>query len=148
MDVRERAWVDALHGLGLQPDCRVHAEWSTPGGRDAAARLITQHPDATAVFVAADQQAVGLISGLYAAGVRIPDDLAIASFDGSLTARFTVPGLTTVGVPFDAMAKDAVAGCWGPRPNAGCTHQLDRPAIMRLCGRPRDVRSRRLGRVA
>ena len=113
MDVRERAWVDALHGLGLQPDCRVHAEWSTPGGREAASRLITEHPDATAVFVAADQQAVGLISGLYAAGVRIPHDLAIASFDGSLTARFTVPGLTTVGVPFDAMATDAVAEVLG-----------------------------------
>ena len=113
MDIRERAWVDALHGMGLTPDCRVHAEWSTPGGRAAAAQLLTRYPDATAVFVAADQQAVGLISGLYAAGRRIPDDIAVASFDGSLTARFTVPPLTTVGVPFDAMAHDAVAQVLG-----------------------------------
>lgn len=86
MDIRERAWNDAVLALGLTADRRVRTEWTSEGGRLAAAELLHRHPDATAVFVASDQQSTGLIAGLYAAGVRVPDDIAIASFDGSLTS--------------------------------------------------------------
>ena len=109
MDVRERGWHDALLLLGLVPDCRVQTLWTTEGGRDAAALLLKDHPDATAVFAASDQQAAGLIAGLQARGRRVPDDIAIVGFDGALVGEFTVPPLTTCGVPFKQMSSDAVA---------------------------------------
>jgi LacI family transcriptional regulator len=109
MDVRERGWHDALLLLGLVPDCRLQTLWTTEGGRDAAALLLKDHPDATAVFAASDQQAAGLIAGLHALGRRVPDDIAIVGFDGALVGEFTVPPLTTCGVPFTQMSSDAVA---------------------------------------
>ena len=113
MDVRERGWHDALLMLGLVPDCRVHTPWTTQGGREAAAPLLEQFPDATAAFVASDQQAAGLIAGLHALGRSVPDDLAVAGFDGALVGQFTIPPLTTVGVPFGEMAEDAVTQLTG-----------------------------------
>ena len=108
MDVRERGWHDALLLLGLVPDCRAQTSWTTAGGRDAALPLVERFPEATAVFAASDQQAAGLIAGLHALGRRVPDDIAIVGFDGALVGEFTVPPLTTVGVPFQQMSSDAV----------------------------------------
>ncbi|HSN42960.1 MAG TPA: LacI family DNA-binding transcriptional regulator [Propionibacteriaceae bacterium] len=108
LDARGKAWRDALEGFGLRADSVVHADWSSEGGRAAAGELLERFPDVTAVFVTSDQQAIGLLSGLHIAGRRVPDDLSLASFDGSLGAEFTVPSLTTVGVPFSDMARDAI----------------------------------------
>lgn len=113
LDERERGWRDALDHAGLSTRHVVRVHWSAAGGRDAAERLATRHPDATAVFVSADQQAIGLLSGLHRAGRSVPGDIAVASFDGSPEAGFTVPALTTSGVPLADMAADAVAQLLG-----------------------------------
>ncbi|MFZ0530040.1 MAG: LacI family DNA-binding transcriptional regulator, partial [Propionicimonas sp.] len=106
-DVRESAWRDALENYGLEPGPVGRVPWSPEGGW-AAARELAEGSSVTAVFVASDQQAVGLLAGLHALGVRVPSDLAVASFDGSPSAEFTIPSLTTVGVPFAEMAADAI----------------------------------------
>lgn len=119
-DERERAWSDTLSAAGLASDRLVRTPWSADGGRLAAAELRARFPDATAAFVASDQQAIGVLSGLYAAGLTAPADLALASLDGSRDAAFTLPPLTTVDVPVTAIARDAVAaivhGAGGMRP--------------------------------
>ncbi|MGC3994623.1 MAG: LacI family DNA-binding transcriptional regulator [Propionicimonas sp.] len=134
MDERERGWRDALDHAGLPTRHVVRAFWSADGGLDAAARLVAGHPEATAVFASSDQQAIGLLSGLHRAGRSVPDDLAVASFDGSPEAAFTVPSLTTSSVPVADMAAEAVAVLLGeeravrvhpttlvPRESCGCT---------------------------
>ena len=108
LDDRERAWRDVLMSAGLPTDAVIRVNWSLTAGREAAARLVRDFPDCTAVFAMSDQQAIGLISGLTAAGRSIPGDVAITSFDGSPEAEFTIPPLTTASVPMAAMAKAAV----------------------------------------
>jgi LacI family transcriptional regulator len=108
MDERERGWRDSMENAGLDAGHVVRVHWSAAGGREAASRLVREHPGVTAVFVSADQQAIGLIAGLHGSGRSVPADLAIASFDGSPEAEFTVPPLTTVSVPLTTMATDAV----------------------------------------
>lgn len=108
LDDRERAWRDVLMSAGLPTDAVIRVNWSLTAGREAAARLVRDFPDCTAVFAMSDQQAIGLISGLTAAGRSIPCDVAITSFDGSPEAEFTIPPLTTASVPMAAMAKAAV----------------------------------------
>lgn len=133
-DGRFRGWRDALATAGLPCDDVLRAPWSLAGGRDAATRLITDFPDCTAVFAGSDQQAIGLISGLHGLGRAVPADLAIASFDGSPEAEFTVPALTTVGVPMAVLAKAAVAALFEPdRPT-----EVFRPtlALRSSCGCP------------
>jgi LacI family transcriptional regulator len=116
MDDRERGWRDALENAGLATEHVIRVHWSAAGGREAAVAL-AEHPEVTAVFVAADQQAIGLIAGLHRAGRAIPGDIAVASFDGSPEAEFTVPPLTTVRIPLEELAADAVAEVLGTPAN-------------------------------
>jgi LacI family transcriptional regulator len=48
------------------------------------------------VFAANDAMAVGLLSALQEAGLRVPEDIAVAGFDDIPIARFLTPPLTTV----------------------------------------------------
>ena len=131
-DGRELGWRDALEDAGLTTEHVIRVHWSAAGGREAAYRLLADHPTATAVFASSDQQAIGLIAGLQAAGTSLPDDIAIASFDGSPDAEFTVPPLTTVDVPLAAMAADAIAEVLGlPRTNTRYPANL---VVRRSCG--------------
>jgi LacI family transcriptional regulator len=50
----------------------------------------------TAVFAAADMMAVGAIRTMRAAGLSVPDDLAIVGFDDIRLAELLSPPLTTV----------------------------------------------------
>ena len=131
-DGREQGWRDVLEDAGLTTEHLVRVHWAAAGGRDAAYRLLADHPSATAAFASSDQQATGLIAGLQAAGKSLPDDLAIASFDGSPEAEFTVPPLTTVDVPLAAMAADAIAEVLGlPRTSRSYPTHL---VVRRSCG--------------
>lgn len=73
------------------------------GGRDAIHRVVDA-TDATAVFVASEIVAVGALDGLRSRGVRVPDDLAMVSYDGTSLSETTWPRLTTVDQSLSAVA--------------------------------------------
>ena len=116
LDVRERAWRDVLESSGSEPGLICRVPWSSEGGWDAARDIATAASSVTAVFVASDQQTVGLLAGLHRLGIRVPSDVAVASFDGSLSSEFTIPSLTTVGVSFADMAAGAIEELLGAPP--------------------------------
>lgn len=64
--------------------------------------------DATAIFCAADNLALGAMRGLQSAGYRIPEDISVMGFDGVAPGEFTSPALTTVNVPFEQMGPAAL----------------------------------------
>ena len=64
---------------------------------------------ATAVFAANDQMALGLIGGLRAAGVAVPERISIVGFDDIPEAAYAWPPLTTVRQDFEEVAHRAVA---------------------------------------
>lgn len=132
LDDRERAWRDVLAASGLPTDAIVRVNWSLTAGRAAAAKLLEDFPDCTAVFTMSDQQGIGLIAGLHELGKSIPGDIAITSFDGSPEAEFTYPPLTTASVPMAAMARAAVKQLLHP----GGSGQVFAPELIlrRSCG--------------
>lgn len=68
-------------------------------GRDAGSRLLGLADRPTAVFCANDLLALGVLQALYAAGVRVPEDMAIVGYDDiEFAAAATVP-LTSVRQP-------------------------------------------------
>lgn len=64
-------------------------------------RLVPQAPDA--VFVASDAMAVGALRALREAGLRVPEDIAMAGFDDIPFAARADPPLTTVRQPIQRM---------------------------------------------
>ncbi|WP_425840070.1 LacI family DNA-binding transcriptional regulator [Streptomyces fractus] len=68
-------------------------------GRDAGARLLGLAHRPTAVFCANDLLALGVLQSLYAAGVRVPEDLSLVGYDDiEFASAATVP-LTSVRQP-------------------------------------------------
>ncbi|MBT1001344.1 LacI family transcriptional regulator [Paenarthrobacter sp. DKR-5] len=107
-DPREKGWLDALGAAGLQEGPLLHVPFAREGGYAAGKRLVAGAQRPTAVFVSSDIQAVGVMRALHEAGVRVPEDLALVSFDGSPDAEYTWPALTSVQLPLAAMAAAAV----------------------------------------
>ncbi|MGX5771084.1 LacI family DNA-binding transcriptional regulator [Microbacterium trichothecenolyticum] len=61
--------------------------------RDAIARAGV---DFDGLFTASDAQAIGALKALREAGVRVPDDVAVVTLDGSEAGLYTLPTLTAV----------------------------------------------------
>lgn len=82
---------------------------SAVGGRAAARALLAADPDVTGIVVMQDDANFGLVSGLTAAGRRVPEDvsvIAIASSDEAGAA--TEPVLTTMNAPGSELGRLAV----------------------------------------
>ncbi|QLH26369.1 LacI family DNA-binding transcriptional regulator [Streptomyces sp. Rer75] len=107
---RRAGYEDALREAGLPVDEQVilPSSFSMESGEDAGRHLLDLVPRPTAVFAVNDNTAIGVLSAVQRAGLRIPDDLSVVGYnDIPLAARLPVP-LTTVRVPFDAIATTAV----------------------------------------
>jgi LacI family transcriptional regulator len=89
-------------------------EWELPGdfseasGYRAVAALLALEPRPTAVFAANDSMAIGAMCALREAGLRIPEDMAVAGFDDIPIARYTSPPLTSVHVSIAELGSRAV----------------------------------------
>lgn len=88
-----------LHGLP------VINEWIVPSsepnferGYESAYKLLTQHPQVTAIFAYNDLLALGAIRACRDLGRRVPDDCAIIGFDNIGWAATAIPSLTTIHV--------------------------------------------------
>lgn len=95
-------------GGEMLPALEVRGDFREASGSEAAAGILRLSPRPTAVFAANDYMAVGLISALREAGLRVPEDMAVAGFDDIPIARFVSPPLTTVQVDAFALGQRAV----------------------------------------
>ncbi len=95
-------------GGEMLPALELRGDFREESGAAAAAEILRLTPRPTAVFAANDYMAVGLIGALREAGLRIPEDMAVAGFDDIPIARFVSPPLTTVRVDAFALGQRAV----------------------------------------
>lgn len=105
---RRQAWIDASSAAGLAAEPMVTSDFTREGGYRAGAALAAAPDRPTAVFVSSDEQAIGVLLALHEAGARVPDDIAVASFDGSQESAYCWPPLTTAAQPLAAMVRIAV----------------------------------------
>jgi LacI family transcriptional regulator len=121
-DGREAGWLKAHARNRRSPGAVEPAPFTRVGGYHAGLRLLQGPEPPTAVVTGSDLQAVGLLRAARELRLRIPDDVALASFDGTEEASFTGPPLTTSRQPIDAMAEAAVTAVLAPGPPDG--HQV------------------------
>lgn len=92
--------------------CIETGDFTEASGWAAGKRLAQLRPRPDAIFAANDMMAIGCLAALREAGLRVPEDLAVAGFDDIPIARYVSPALTTIRVPIaqlGAAALDAVA---------------------------------------
>jgi LacI family transcriptional regulator len=89
---------------------------SFDGGVAAAARVAASGCDG--VVTAADVVAAGLVQGLRAAGVRVPQQVAVVGYDNLLVATLCLPKLTTVDQRLEEKIRVAMDWIQQPKPRA------------------------------
>ena len=120
-DTRERR-LALDHILRSNPDCQLigshQGYYSVRSGEDAGEKLVAmpraELPDA--IVSANDQMAIGVLRALARAGIRVPEDVAVAGFDDIFPGSLCDPPLTTVHQPMRMLGERA------------CSRLLDRIA--------------------
>lgn len=83
----------------------VEGNFTEDSGYEAIAKVLAAAERPTAVFAANDSMAIGALSALRDAGVRVPEQMALVGFDDIPIARFLDPPLTTVKVPIAELGR-------------------------------------------
>lgn len=104
---RERieGWREALSEAGAAAPRLLHGDWSPASGYAAAQQLLEQDRDATAVFAANDQMALGILHALHERGMTAPTPISVVGFDDIPESAYFSPSLTTVRQDFDEMGR-------------------------------------------
>ncbi|MGI5379081.1 LacI family DNA-binding transcriptional regulator [Streptomyces sp. CA-251387] len=104
---RTEAWRAVLEEAGRPVPPPLRGDWSAESGY-AAGLSLAEEPDCTAVFVANDQMALGLLRALHERGRRVPEDISVVGFDDLPEAAFFVPPLTSVHQDFAEVGRRCV----------------------------------------
>lgn len=104
------------HSAGIAIDPRLVVELpdrkeptsSFEGGYKAVEELFKRKKSFTAVLAFDDMTALGVIRGLTERGIKVPEQCSVIGFDDVAPAALSIPTLTTVRQPMEAMGSMAV----------------------------------------
>ncbi|MEV4020905.1 LacI family DNA-binding transcriptional regulator [Nonomuraea angiospora] len=100
---RARGWRHALDVAGIAAPPPIEGDWSPASGYEAGRRLAAD-PEVTAVFVANDEMAIGLLWAMTEAGRAVPEEVSVVGMDDIPAAAYLSPPLTTIRQDFEAIA--------------------------------------------
>lgn len=106
-DVRIRGWQSELAAAKRVAPEPLPGDWTSASGY-AAGLEIAKNREITAVFVANDHMAMGVLSALREQGVSCPDEVSVVGFDDVPDSRYYQPALTTVRMDFREMGRKCV----------------------------------------
>ncbi|KAJ1683573.1 hypothetical protein LUZ63_021213 [Rhynchospora breviuscula] len=105
--------------------------WEPDHGHEVTARVLASGPPPRAIVCLNDRLAFGASQALGEAGLRVPDDVALVSFDNDELAAYLRPGLTTIGLPHEAMGRRAVELLLAPDGPPPGEHLVEMPVVIR-----------------
>jgi len=97
---RVSGWRATLEAAGAEPPPVYVGDWSARAGYDLGRRLAADR-SVSAVFVANDQMALGVLRAMHEAGRAVPREVSVVGFDDIPEAGYFSPPLTTVRQDFD-----------------------------------------------
>lgn len=98
----------AMEDAGLTALPPLRAGWSPDEANAAVRQYLSSRRRATAFVVVTTTTAIGVHSGIAAAGLGIPEDLSVISLHDAWFAPHLNPPLTTVALPLGALGTRAV----------------------------------------
>jgi DNA-binding LacI/PurR family transcriptional regulator len=105
---REHGWSETLAAHDIAAPTVVRGDWSPRSGYEAGrALLAAADGDPTAVFVANDQMALGMLRAFAEAGLSSPRDVHVVGFDDVPESAYFSPPLTTVRQDFIEVGRQA-----------------------------------------
>ncbi len=93
-------------------------DMSELSGTITAQKMIRMKPRPDGVFTSNDTTAVAVIVELQKAGIRIPEDIAVAGFNNDPISHFITPNLTTIDYPAREMGEIAAGALIGKLGNS------------------------------
>jgi LacI family transcriptional regulator len=117
---RAEAFRNAIGGREGVELMTIEGDFYEEGGLRAVKALMDERRKFDAIFAANDNMAMGALTALREAGLRVPDDVAVAGFDDIPLARHL--GLTTVRVRIAELGERALErliGILGNRDGGG-----------------------------
>jgi LacI family transcriptional regulator len=99
-------------GMTIPAEPLLVGDFTQPGGRRLGERVLEARergetmPDA--LVCANDQTALGVMGALGNAGIRVPQDVIVTGYDGTLLARHSHPSLTTVAQSMPTLGRAAL----------------------------------------
>ena len=106
---RVRGYVKAMEDEGLAQDIDIIGnEFSVQNGYLETKLLMSRAQRPTAIFALSNTIMLGALKAIREAGLRIPEDVALISFDNNLYMDYMTPSITRISQPVEDMAKLAV----------------------------------------
>ena len=114
--LRLRGFQQAMRAAGVEIDPALlipSLSWHRADGAAAMRQLLSLAEPPDAVFCFNDLLALGAMSVLHEAGLRIPQDVAIVGFDDIEDGRYATPSLTTISPDKQEIGRLAVSSLIG-----------------------------------
>lgn len=139
---RITGWRAALAEAGLSDEgLLARGDFGFESGLAAARALLARAPRPSAIIASSDQMALATLEAAREAGLAVPDDLSLISFDNTPIVRFTQPPLTAIDQPIAETVSRAVELLIARDDEAGAQGVIEVPAglVTRAsCAPPRD----------
>jgi DNA-binding LacI/PurR family transcriptional regulator len=101
-------WRATLAAAGADVPPVLVGDWSARSGYELGRRLVREG-GLSAIFVANDQMALGVLRALHEAGLEIPRQVSVVGFDDIPEAQYYTPPLTTVRQDFAEIGRRSLA---------------------------------------
>jgi len=101
---RIEGWKSVLKAAGAQIPAPLRGDWTPRSGYEVGQSLL-EIRGLTAVLVANDQMALGLLRRLHEAGREVPRDISVVGFDDIPESAYFTPPLTTVRQDFAELGR-------------------------------------------
>ncbi|MEA4883693.1 MAG: LacI family DNA-binding transcriptional regulator [Clostridia bacterium] len=132
----------ADYGVRFNPALSAEGDFTAGGAKAAFLSLINQNPEITAVFVASDIMAMGVLEAAAERGLCVPQDLSVVGFDNIEMSAMTAPPLTTMSQPRYELGQTVgeilVSACNGEMPPSRVLLKAQLVVRKSTC-RPREV---------
>jgi len=106
--LRYEGWLTGLTAHQLEAFSVLHGDWSSASGYQLALNLLNPPQRPTAILVANDQMALGVLRAAHQLGVTVPQQLSVVGYDDTEDSAYFQPPLTTIAQDFRLSGRESV----------------------------------------
>ena len=106
--LRLASWHEHLQRHQLQPVAILEGDWSALSGFQQTQQMLLNGTLPTAILVANDQMALGVIRAISEYGLRVGSDISVIGYDDTEDSSCYIPPLTTIRQDFPVLGRGSV----------------------------------------